>query len=91
MHGRIFTVQCPLMQPDETVSLLGVRDANFCNIDHVPVWYESVGNYYWGEGQWMPHHETVGKDNNHFTVQLCIIKNGDKLIPFIIFKGEPKS
>ena len=32
-----------------------------------------------------------GKDKDIFTVQLCMMKNGDKFIPFIIFKDEPKS
>ena len=48
MHERIRTAQRPRIRPDEIFYLLGVRDANFCNTDHVPVWYDSVGNYSWG-------------------------------------------
>ena len=88
----IHMVQRPQMRPDGTVYLLGVRDANFCNTNHVPVWYESIGKYSWGEGNSdLRTVKTGGKEKDRFTVQFCMTKNGDKLIPFIIFKGDPKS
>ena len=34
--------------------------------------------------------KTGGNEKDRFTVQFCIMKNGDELIPLIIFKGEPK-
>ena len=54
IHGRIHTVQCPQMQSGSTVYLLGVRDANFCKTNHVPVYYESVGNCSLKK-KWPPH------------------------------------
>ena len=38
MRGGVHTVQCPRIRPYGTVYLLGVRDANFCNTDNVPIW-----------------------------------------------------
>ena len=32
--------------------------------------------------------KTGGKEKDRFTAQLCIGKDGQKLIPFLIFKGE---
>ena len=44
MRGKVRGKQQPEMRTDGTTRINGVRDANFCNADHVPVWYESVGN-----------------------------------------------
>jgi len=49
MHGKVRTKQQPDMRADGTVHIAGVKNAHFCNTDHVPVWYESVGNYSWGK------------------------------------------
>ena len=45
MRGKVRAKQQPEMRTDGTTRTNGVRYANFCNTDHVPVWYESVGNY----------------------------------------------
>ena len=67
----------------------GVKDAYYFNTDHVPVWYESVGNYTWGRkdsgGRGV---KTGGLDKKRFTVQFAVSKCGTKLIPFIIFQGK---
>ena len=31
-----------------TVMVPGIEDDNYVNFDHVPVWYEPVGNNLWG-------------------------------------------
>ena len=80
--------QQPEMRTDGTTIINGVRDANFCNTDLVPVWYESVGNYTWGKkSSGRQRVRTGGKEKNRFTTQLSIGKDGKKLIPFLIFKG----
>ena len=69
--------------------LKGVHDANYFNTDHVPIWYESVGNYSWGKkDSGRRTVKTGGKEKDRFTAQLGIGKGGQKLIPFLIFKGE---
>lgn len=89
MHARVRAQQDPEMRTDGTVRIRGVKDAHFCNTDHVPVWFESVGNYSWGKKTGGRRHvRTGGKEKNRFTAQLSITKDGRKLIPFIIFGGE---
>ena len=68
---------------------MGVKCTHFCNTDHVPVWYKSVGNYSWGKKvSGRQHIRTGGKEKDRFTVQLSIIKAGRKVTPFLIFRGE---
>ena len=70
---------------------MGVKDAHCVNTDHVPLWWESVGNYSWGlKTSGRQNVKTGEKEKNCFTVQLSTLKNGKKLPPFIIFKGELK-
>ena len=89
MHGKVRAKQQPQMRADGTVRIAGVTDAHFCNTDHVPVWYESVGNYSWGKKSGGRRHvRTGGKEKDRFTAQLSICKDGRKLIPFLIYKGE---
>lgn len=89
MRGRIRHRQCPVVQPDGRVLITGVTDEYFFNTDHVPVWYESVGNYTWGrKDSGRRTAKTGGKEKDRFTTQLGVGKGGKKLIPFIIFKGE---
>ncbi len=89
MRGRIRHRQGPLEQPDGSVLITGVTDAYFFNTDHVPIWYESVGNYTWGrKDSGRRSVKTGGKEKDRFTAQFGVGKGGKKLIPFIIFKGE---
>jgi hypothetical protein len=89
MRGRVKHRQLPTEQPDGSIVLKGVHDANYFNTDHVPVWYESVGNYSWGKkDSGRRTVKTGGKEKDRFTAQLGIGKGGQKLIPFLIFKGE---
>ena len=89
MKGKVRAKQNPVMKPDGTIRIAGVRDANFCNTDHVPIWYETVGNYTWGKkNSGRRSVKTGGKEKNRFTGQLSIGKDGKKLPPFLIFKGE---
>ena len=81
--------QKPATKLDRSTRIACVRDAYFCNTDHVPVWYETVGNYTWGKKSGGRRHiQTGGKDKDKFTAQLSIGKDGRKLIPFFIFRGE---
>jgi len=89
MRGKVRAKQQPVRRADGTVRIDGVKDAYFCNTDHVPVWYESVGNYSWGKkNSGRRHVRTGGKEKDRFTAQLSVGKGGKKLIPFLIFKGE---
>ena len=89
MHGKVRAKQQPEMRADGSVRIAGVKDAHFCNTDHVPVWYESVGNYSWGKKCGGRRHvRTGGKEKDRFTAQLSITKDGRKLTPFLIYKGE---
>ena len=45
LHGKVRAIQKPELRADGSVRIAGVKDTHFCNTDHVPVWYESVGNY----------------------------------------------
>ena len=49
MRDRVRRRQKLEARGDGTVRIAGVKDAHFFNIDHVPVWYESVRNYSWGK------------------------------------------
>ena len=71
------------------IHISGVRDANFVNTDHVPIWYESVGNYSWCK-QDSGHRsvKTGGKEKDRFTCQISIGEVGMKCIPYVIFKGQ---
>ena len=59
----------------------GVTYEKMGNIDQVPVYVESRGNYQWGRRE--DHHRrmvsTVGKENNRFTVQLTVFNSGRKV------------
>eukprot|EP00957_Ditylum_brightwellii_P102779 7832711-Ditylum_brightwellii.AAC.1 len=48
MRGQVKHRQLPTQQTGGSIVLKGVSDAYYFNTDHVPVWYESVGNYTWG-------------------------------------------
>ena len=89
MRGKVRAKQQPEMRPDGSVKINGVRDAHFCNTDHVPVWYESVGNFSWGKrNSGRRHIRTGGKEKDQFTAQFSVGKDGTKLIPFLIFRGK---
>ena len=89
MCGKVAAKQKARTRPDGTVDIRGVRDVHWANTDHVPVWYESVGNYTWGKkGSGRRNAKTGGKEKERFTAQLGCIKGRQKLIPFIIMKGE---
>ena len=89
MRGKVKHRQLPTEQMDGNIVLNGVHDAFYFNTDHVPVWYESVGNYTWGKkDSGRRTVKTGGKEKDRFTTQLGIKKDGTKCIPFIIFKGE---
>ena len=83
--------QQPVRRANGTVRIDGVKDAYFCNTDHVPVWYESVGNYSWGKkNSGRRHVRTGGKEKDRFTAQLSVGKGGKKLIPFLILRVSLK-
>ena len=89
LRARIRERQDPQRQPDGTVAVEGVKDKHYVNTDHVPFWIESVGNTSWGKkDSGRRTVKTAGKEKDRFTVQLSITKDGGKLPPFIIFKGE---
>ena len=89
MRGEVRARQKPEKKLDGSTCIAGVRDAYFCNTDHVPVWYEPVGNYSWGKKSGGRRHvRTDGKEKDRFTAQLSIGKDGRKLIRFLIFRGE---
>ena len=58
------------------------------NFDHVPTWYETIGNYSWGpKDNGRRNIKTGGKEKSRYTTVLCIAKSGKKARPFITFKG----
>ena len=79
--------QLSTTRPDGSVESTGVEDAYYFNTDHVPVWYELVGNYSWGrrdsERQYV---RTGGKEKGRITVQLGVGKGGKKLAPLLFSK-----
>ena len=82
-------VQKPDLQAGGYICIVGVKGTHFCNTGHVPVWYESVGNYSWGnQGSGRQHIRTDGKEKDRFIVQLSVTKAGRKLTTFLTFKGE---
>ena len=60
MRGNVRARQQPEMRTDGTTRINGVRYSNFCNTDHVPVWYEYVGNYSWGKKSSRRRHVRMG-------------------------------
>ena len=89
MKGRIKARQKPEKRADGSIRVAGVKDKHFCNTDHTPLWYESVGNTSWGKkNSGRRTVKTGGKEKDRFTCQLTVGKDGKKYIPFIIFKGE---
>ena len=59
------------------------------NTDHVPIWYKSVGKYTWGiKYSGRLNVKTGCREKDRFTAQLGITKSGNKLIPFLVFKGD---
>ena len=71
VRGKVRARQKPETKLDGSTRIAGVRDAQFCNTYHVPLWYESVFNYTWGNksgGVW--HIRTGGKEKDRFTTQL---------------------
>jgi hypothetical protein len=76
------------MQNGETANVPGIDDDVFYNFDHVPVWQEPVASTSWGEkDSGRRNVKTAGKEKNKYTVVLGISQKGEKLPPFIIFKG----
>ena len=66
----------------------GIYDKDWCNFDHITIWYKLVGNNSWGpKDSGRRNLNTRGKDKDIFTVVLKISKLGKNMIPFIIFKG----
>ena len=64
-----------------------IDEKDWYNFDHVPFWYETVGNNYWGtKYSGRKNLKTGGKEKDRFTVVLTISKWGKNLIAFIIFK-----
>ena len=62
-----------------------IDDKDWCNFDHIPIWYEPVGSYYWDpKYSGSRNVKNGGKDNIFLTVVLTISKLGEKLITFII-------
>ena len=89
MRDRVRQRQKLEAHGDGTIRIARVKDAHFVNTDHVHVWYEPVGNYSCGKkdsGQ--KNIKTGGKEKDRFPAQFSITKDGKKLIPFLIFKGE---
>ena len=64
----------------------GIEDDNYVNFDHVPVWYEPVGNHLWGPKGILRNVSTAVKEKYQITVVLAIANSGRKLPLFIIFK-----
>jgi len=77
MHGRVHAQQNPEMRTDGTVRIRGVKDAHFCNTNHVPVWFESVGNYSWGKKNGGRRHVRTGdKEKNRLLLNSALPKMG---------------
>ena len=75
--------------PDGSNKVEGVKDKYWFNTDHVPLWYKSVGSYTWIlKYSGFQNVKTGGKEKDRFTEQLSIAKSGNKLITFLLFKGE---
>ena len=79
-------------QPHEDVAtgemMAAIDDDVMWNFDHVPTWYETIGNYSWGpKDSGRRNIKTGGKEKSRYTTVLCIAKSGKKARPFITFKG----
>ena len=48
LMSRVSAKQRVMTRPDGSKKVEGVKDKDWFNTDHVPIWYESVGNYTWG-------------------------------------------
>ena len=78
---RTSNAQMPWKRVDGTFQPGFTDDEKMGNIDQVPVYVESRGNYQWGRRE--DHHRrmvsNVGKENNRFTVQLTVFNSGRKV------------
>ena len=71
VRGKVRARQKPETKLDGSMRIARVRDAYFCNTDHVPVWYETVGNYTWRKKSGGRRHiRTGGNKKDRFTAQL---------------------
>ena len=72
----------------EMEQVTGIDDEDWYNFDHIPIWYEPVGNHSWvTKDSGCRNVKTGGTDKDCFTVVLTISKSGGNIITFIIFKG----
>ena len=68
MRGKVRAKKNLVRRPDGTVRIAGVKDASLCKTNHVPIWYESVGNYSRGEKRSGRRHvRMAGKEKDRFT------------------------
>ena len=89
VRERVRRMQKPALRGDGTVRIVGVKDEHLVNTDHVPMYGDMVGNYSWGrKDSGRRTVKTGGGEKSRFTCQLSCSKGGNKLTPFIIFKGE---
>ena len=67
-----------------------VDDDHFSNTYHVPVYRDMIGNYSWGEKNYLNVQVgTGGGDTERFTLKFTVMKSGRKVRPIIIYKGAP--
>jgi len=91
MRGKVRAKQQPVRRAGGTVRIDSVKDDFFCNTDHVPVWYESVGNFSWDKKDSSRQHVRTGrKEKDRFTAQLSIGKEGKKSVYFLILRVSLK-
>ena len=89
LSSRVAAKQRVTTCPDGSKKVEGVKDKYWFNIDHVPIWYEYFCNYTWClKDSGHKKINTGGKDNDMFTAQIDIENNGNKLVPFLLFKCE---
>ena len=61
----------------EMEQVTGIDDEDWYNFDHIPIWYEPVGNRSWGTKDIGRRNlNTGGKDKDRFTIVLTISKLG---------------
>ena len=89
LKSRVASKKRVTKRPDGSNKVEGVKDKYWFNTDHVPLWYKSVGSYTWIlKYSGFQNVKTGGKEKDRFTEQLSIAKSGNKLITFLLFKGE---
>ena len=47
LRSRVAAKKRVTTRPDGSKKVEGVKDKDWFNTDHVPIWYESVGKYTW--------------------------------------------